>query len=57
MCPYVDTLVMYHEETSKYFTWGIESDSVAMCDMMIIFHVGWCIIIVSNKMIDIICWF
>lgn len=49
MTPNVDAFIVYHEETLEDFFWSVEIDPVSMCDMLIVFHIFWGSVIVSNS--------
>mgnify|MGYP000846841955 FL=1 len=48
VAPYVNALVMEHKQTFNDFFCRVEIDSVAMCDVVIILHVGGGSMIVSD---------
>lgn len=42
MTPDVNALVMDHEETSEDLPWSVEIDSIAVGDVIVVFHEGGC---------------
>lgn len=49
MTPDIHALIVDHEQTSKYFLWGIEVYTIAMGDMNIIFHISRSFMVVTNE--------
>ena len=49
VAPDIDTFVVYHEQTSKYFLWRVEVYTITMGDMNIIFHISGSFMIVTNE--------
>lgn len=49
MAPDVNAFVMDHKQAFEYFNGSIEVDSVAMCDVLIVLHVVWSLMVMANQ--------
>lgn len=55
--PYIDSLIMGHEEAFENFLGSVKADPIAMGDMLIVFHIGWSFLIMTDELILSLCFF
>jgi len=54
VAPDVDTLIVKHKQASEYFSGSVKVDSISVCNVVVIFHVSWSSLVVTNVVLLIV---